>query len=65
MFNFRIIMCADGTQLIDESLKTPFNSLTPLQQMEYEEVDNILFGIKRLQKRESKIHNWFAKLFNR
>ena len=63
MFNFRIISCADGTQVIDETLKTPFNSLTPLQQMEYEEVDNMLFSIKRLQqKKGDKIHNWFTKL---
>lgn len=63
MFNFRIILCADGTQIIDETLKTSLNSLTPLQQMEYEEVDSILFGIKRNEKKENKAHECFKKLF--
>ena len=31
MFNFRIITCPDGTQIIDPSLKTPYNALTPIQ----------------------------------
>lgn len=63
MFNFRIILCADGTQIIDETLKTPLNSLTPLQLVEYEEVDSILFGIKRNEKKENKARECFKKLF--
>ena len=31
MFNFRIIACADGTDVIDTRLKTPYSSLTPSQ----------------------------------
>ena len=35
MFNFRIITTADGNQIIDRSLKTPYNALTPTQMLEY------------------------------
>ena len=31
MFNFRIIACADGTDVIDTRLKTPYSSLTHAQ----------------------------------
>lgn len=31
MFNFRIIDTVDGNQIIDRNLKTPYNSLTPVQ----------------------------------
>ena len=40
MFNFRIITTADGNQIIDRSLKTPYNALTPTQMLEYTELDN-------------------------
>ncbi len=39
MFNFRIISLADGNQIIDSSLKTPYDSLTVVQMQEYIEVD--------------------------
>lgn len=29
MFNFRIITTADGNQIIDRNLKTPYDALTP------------------------------------
>ena len=35
MFEFRIINIADGNQIIDRSLKTPYKALTPLQMMKY------------------------------
>ena len=44
MFNFRIIRCADGTDTIDRKLKTPYNALTPLQLIEYTEMDNFYDG---------------------
>ena len=31
MFNFRIINTADGNQIIDRNLKTPYDALTPTQ----------------------------------
>lgn len=38
-FNFRIIDIADGNQIIDRRLKTPYSALTPLQMVEYIEMD--------------------------
>lgn len=43
MFNFRIIKCANGVEVIDSTLSTPYNSLTPIQMMEYIETENSLF----------------------
>lgn len=45
MFNFRIINMADGNQIIDRNLKTPYEALTPLQMVEYAEMDNrLIYG---------------------
>lgn len=49
MFNFRIIRCADGIEIIDRQLKTPYNALTVIQLMEYTEVDNQLAYMDRLE----------------
>ena len=38
MFDFRIINQPDGSQVIDPSVKTPVESLTPEMQLEYMEV---------------------------
>lgn len=57
MFNFRIITCPDGTQIIDSSLKTPYSALTPVQMEEYMEMDTqiaIMERLKRKAKRESE-----------
>ena len=53
MFNFRIITCPDGTQIIDPSLKTPYNALTPVQMQEYIEIDTQIAFMERM-KRKSK-----------
>lgn len=56
MFNFRIITCPDGTQVIDHSLKTPYSALTPVQMEEYMEIDTqiaVMERLKRKAKRES------------
>lgn len=53
MFNFRIITCPDGTQIIDHSLKTPYSSLTPVQMEEYMEIDTQIAFMERL-KREAQ-----------
>ena len=42
MFDFRLINTPDGNQIIDTTLKTPYSSLTPIQMVEYTEVDNRL-----------------------
>ena len=38
MFDFRIVNLPDGAQVIDPSVKTPVESLTPEMQLEYMEV---------------------------
>ena len=54
MFNFRIIDTADGKQIIDRNLKTPYNALTPSQMVEYTEMDNQLAYMDRLEKKASE-----------
>ena len=51
MFNFRIIETADGNQIIDRNLKTPYNTLTPLQMLEYMEMDNQLAIMDRIERK--------------
>lgn len=51
MFNFRIITTADGNQIIDRSLKTPYEALTPTQMMEYMEMDNNLAFMDRMERK--------------
>ena len=51
MFEFRIITCADGTEIIDRSLKTPYKALTPLQMVEYLEMDNRLAYMDRMERK--------------
>lgn len=51
MFNFRIIETADGNQIIDRQLKTPYNALTPLQMVEYMEMDNQLAIMDRMERK--------------
>lgn len=52
-FNFRIIKCANGADIIDSNLSTPYNSLTPLQMMDYINVEDSLYFSER-QKRWQK-----------
>lgn len=51
MFEFRIIDTPDGNQIIDRTLKTPYNALTPLQMVEYLEMDNRLDYMDRLERK--------------
>jgi hypothetical protein len=44
-------MCADGTEIIDRSLKTPYNALTAVQMVEYTEMDNRLANMDRLERK--------------
>lgn len=63
MFDFRIIDMADGNQIIDRNLKTPYKALTPIQMVEYVEMDvqlNIMDRLKRktqtdLERRRRKL----------
>ena len=54
MFDFRIIETEDGNQIIDSSLKTPYDSLTPLQMLEYMEMDNRLTYMDRIKQKAEK-----------
>ena len=54
MFNFRLINTADGNQIIDTTLKTPYSSLTPMQMVEYTEVDNSLEYMKRMEHKQAR-----------
>lgn len=63
-FDFRIIRCADGNDLIDETLKTPYAALNPVQMVEYTEVDNNLAymrSIERQKRREADRQRKFAR----
>lgn len=51
MFNFRIIDTADGNQIIDRQLKTPYNALTPSQMEEYTEMDNVLAFMDKMERK--------------
>lgn len=51
MFDFRIINMEDGNQIIDRNLKTPYSALTPLQMLEYIEVDNQLTVADQMERK--------------
>lgn len=51
MFDFRIIDTPDGNQVIDRNLKTPYKALTPLQMVEYLEIDNRLAYMDRMERK--------------
>lgn len=51
MFDFRIINTADGNQIIDRKLKTPYSSLTPIQMLEYAEMEDRLAYMDRMEKK--------------
>lgn len=51
MFDFRIIDTPDGNQIIDRNLKTPYKALTPLQMVEYLEMDNRLAYMDRMERK--------------
>ena len=54
MFDFRLINLPNGNQIIDTTLKTPYDSLTPLQMVEYIEVDAKLEHMKRMERKQKR-----------
>ena len=52
MFNFRLINTSEGNQIIDTTLKTPYSSLTPIQMVEYIEMDNQLAYMERMERKQ-------------
>lgn len=53
-FDFRIIDMGDGTQVIDKSVKTPVDTLTPEMQVEYMEVHGQVALMERMRKKERR-----------
>lgn len=62
MFNFRIITTADGNQIINRNLKTPYNALTPTQMMEYTELDNQMEFMDRMERKVKQKADHMQKL---
>ena len=54
MFDFRIIETADGNQIIDTTLKTPYDSITPIEMMEYMEVDARIEHMRRMERKQQR-----------
>ena len=54
MFNFRLINTPDGNQIIDTTLKTPYDSITAVEMLEYMEVDNRLAYMKRMERKQAR-----------
>ena len=54
MFDFRIIDTEDGNQVIDRNLKTPSKALTPIQYMEYANMELQLYIADRLKRKAYK-----------
>ena len=52
MFNFRLINTPDGNQIIDTTLKTPYDSITAVEMLEYMEVDARLECMKRMERKQ-------------
>ena len=53
MFDFRIIEMETGNQIIDWNLKTPYTALTPLQMVEYIEMD-VQLAVMDMMERKAK-----------
>ena len=57
MFDFRLINTPDGNQIIDTALKTSYESLTPLQMVEYMEIDGHMAIMERIERRKKRAMN--------
>ena len=66
MFEFRLINLSDGNQIIDTTLKTPYDSITAVEMVEYMEVDARLAYMERMkreQRRETEKQRKFIYRF--
>ena len=54
MFEFRLINLSDGNQIIDTTLKTPYDSITAVEMLEYMEVDARLEYMKRMERKQKR-----------
>lgn len=62
MFDFIIIDTADGNQIIDRNLKTPYSVLDPLQYIEYTNMEVQLYIADRQKKKYLKEEDRQRKL---
>ena len=62
MFNFRIINTADGNQIIDRKHTTSYEELTPLQMVEYVELEARLYHMDRIERNARKAADHKRKL---
>ena len=51
MFDFRIITCLDGTEIIDRTKCTIYETLTPCEMVKYIETDIQLSIIDRMERK--------------
>ena len=51
-FDFKIIECADGIEIIHRRQKTYYSQITPCEMVEYMEMDVQLAIIDRMKRRE-------------
>lgn len=49
-FGFKIIVCSNGTEIIDRNKTTSYSELTPVQMVEYTEMDTQLFMMDRMER---------------
>lgn len=54
MFHFRIIELPDGNQVIDRTMETPSEVLTPLQLLEYTEMERKIAIADYFRRREDR-----------
>lgn len=72
VFEFRVVSLSDDVQVIDQTLKTPYDALTPLQMEEYMQIDAQLYYVDRMkreawrqeEKRQKLVRNPFYRLAN-
>lgn len=53
-YDFRIIRCRDGSEIIDEKLKTPLDSIDGVLAAEYQKVQDALDIIHKKEKKRQK-----------
>ena len=51
MFDFRIITCVDGTEIIDRTKRTLYETLTPYEMSKYIELDVQLELMDRIERK--------------
>ena len=54
VFEFRIVNLSDDMQVIDRTLKTPYDALTPLKMEEYMQIDAQLDYMDRMKRRKNR-----------